>query len=202
MNPVSGPHLSPDDFDGWLSGALAPDAREHLDRCPDCRERADAEREIVALLGSLPLMGPAPDFADRVMHAVILPDPFSLRSLADIRRKVLASPRSAAFAATVALLLVGSMTASIVWSLGHRETLMAVGSWVAAEAWQAGWVALRGVASNLMEQPWYAALRGSLEHPAWWGALSALASLAYVLGVVAFRRLLALPTSQVAHADL
>lgn len=202
MNPVSGPHLSPDDFDMWLSGALAPDARDHLDRCAECRERADAEREVVTLLGSLPLMGPAPDFAERVMHAVVLPDPFSLRSLAGIRRKLLATPKAAAFAATIALLLVGSMAASIVWSLGHRESLMAVGSWVAAEAWQVGWVALRGVASNLMEQPWYAALRGSLEHPVRWGALSALASLAYVVGVVVFRRLLALPTSQVAHADL
>ena len=201
MNPVSGPHLSPDDYDGWLSGALAPGAQEHLDHCAECRERADAELEIVSLLGSLPLLSPAPDFAERVMHAVALPDPFSLRSLAGIRRKLLATPKAAAFAATITVLLVGSMTASIVWSLGHRETLMAIGSWVAAEAWQVGWVALRGVASNLMEQPWYAALRSSLEHPARWGTLSALASLAYVLGVVALRRLLALPTPQVAHAN-
>lgn len=202
MNPVSGPHLSPDDFDAWLSGTLAPDAREHLDRCPECRERADAERELVALMGSLPLLSPAADFADRVMHAVALPDPFSLRSLTGIRRKLVATPKAAAFTATIAVLLVGSMTASIVWSLGHRGTLGAIGAWVAAEAWQVGWVALRGVASNLMEQPWYAGLRSSLEHPARWGALSVLASLAYVLGVVALRRLLALPAQQVAHANL
>jgi hypothetical protein len=198
MNTVSGPHLSPDDFDAWLAGALAPDARNHLDGCAECRQQADAEREIVALLASLPVLRPAPDFADRVMHAVVMPDPFSLRSLASIRRKLLATPKAAALAATIALLLVGSMTASIVWSLGHRETLLAAGSWVA----QAGWVALRGAASNLMEQPWYAALRGSLEHPVRWGALSALASLAYLLGVVALRRLLALPMPRVAHANL
>jgi len=198
MNTVSGQHLSPDDFDAWLAGALAPDARNHLDHCAECRQQAEAERGIVTLLASLPLLVPAPGFADRVMQSVTLPDPFSLRSLTSARRKLLATPKAAAFAATIALLLVGSMTASIVWSLGHRETLMAVGSWVA----QAGWVAVRGVASNLMEQPWFAALRGSLEHPARWGAVSALASFAYVLGVLAFRRLLSLPTQQVAHAGL
>ena len=183
------------------SGALAPDARDHLDRCSECRERAEAEREIVVLLGNLPLMSPAPDFADRVMRAVSLPDPFALRSLQGIRRRLFATPRAVAFAATVVLLLVGSMTASIVWSLAHRETLVAIGSWVVAEAWQAGWVALRGVASNLIEQPWYRQF-AARRAPARWGALSALASLVYVLGVIAFRRLLALPTQQVAHANL
>lgn len=198
MNTVSGPHLSPDDFEAWLAGALAPDARAHLDRCAECRQHADAEREVVALLASLPLLAPPPRFADRVMHAVALPDPFSVRSLMGIRRRLLATPRAAAFAATIALLLAGSMTASIVWSMGHRETLMSVGSWLV----QAGWVALRGVASNLMEQPWYATLRSSFEHPARWGVASAMASFAYVLGVVALRRLLSLPAQQVAHAGL
>ena len=79
---LPGPHLSPDDFDAWMSGTLAPDTREHLDHCPECRERAEAEREIVGLLSSLSLMDPAPGFADRVMLSVSLPDPFSLRSLA------------------------------------------------------------------------------------------------------------------------
>lgn len=202
MNPLSGPHLSPDDFDAWLSGALGPDARDHLDHCTECRERAEAEREILGLLASLPLMNPAPGFADRVMLAVTLPDPFALRSLAGLRRRLLATPRAAALAATITVMLVGSMTASIVWSLGHREALLGVTSWMAAEAWQAGWIALRGVASSLMEQPWYNPLRASLEHPVRWGAVSALASLAYVLGVVAFRRLLALPAQQAAHASI
>jgi len=201
MTPVPGPHLSADDFDAWMSGALAPDTREHLDHCAECRERAEAEREIVSLLGALPLINPSPDFADRVMLSVSMPDPFSLRSLAGVIRGLFATPRAAAFATTVALVLVGSMTASIVWSLGHQETLAALGSWAMAEAWQTGWVALRGLASNLMEQPWYATIRDSLEHPARWGAISAFATLAYILGLVALRRLLALPAREVAHAS-
>jgi hypothetical protein len=201
MTPVPGPHLSADDFDAWMSGALAPDKREHLDHCAECREHAEADREIVNLLGSLPLVDPSFGFADRVMLAVSLPDPFSLRSVAGIVRGLFATPRAAAFATTVVVLLVGSMTASIVWSLGHQETLAALGSWAMAEAWQTGWVALRGLASNLMEQPWYAAIRDSLEHPARWGIISSAASFAYILGLVALRRLLALPAREVAHAN-
>src|SRR5438552_8076617 len=138
MTPVPGPHLSADDCDAWMSGALAPDKREHLDHCTECREHAEADRDIVSLLGSLPLVDPSPGFADRVMLAVSLPDPFSLRSVAGIVRGLFATPRAAAFATTVVVLMVGSMTASIVWSLGHQETLAALGSWAMAEAWQTG----------------------------------------------------------------
>ena len=201
MSPVPGPHLSADDFDAWMSGTLAPDTREHLDHCPECRDRAEAEREIVGLLGALPLMNPSPGFSDRVMLSISLPDPFSLRSLASMVRGFFATPRAAAFATTMAVLLVGSMTASIVWSLGHQETLAALGSWMIAETWQTGWVALRGLASNVMEQPWYSTIRDSLEHPARWGAVSAVGMLAYILGLVALRRLLALPAREVAHAN-
>ena len=37
MTPVSGHHLSPEDFDAWLAGALAPAAEEHLAGCLACR---------------------------------------------------------------------------------------------------------------------------------------------------------------------
>jgi hypothetical protein len=133
------------------------------------------------------------------MLSVALPDPFALRTLGSFRQRVLATPQAAALAATIAVLIVGSMTASIVWSLGHQQTLAAMGSWLTTEAWNAGWIALRGTASTLIEQPWYTALRSSLDHPARWAMLSAFASLAYVMGVVALRRLLALPAPRMAH---
>lgn len=202
MNRAPGPHLSSDDVDAWMSGTLAPAAREHLAGCPECGERVEAEGEIVALISALPLMSPSPGFADRVMQSVAVPDPFSLRSIAGIRRRLFATPRAAALAATLALVVLGSMTASITWSLAHQQTLVALGSWIRAEAWQAGWIAVRGLASNIIEQPWYSALRGSLEHPAVWGALSAFASLLYVGGIIALRRLLTLPARQVAHASI
>ena len=202
MNPASGSHLTPDDFDAWMSGTPGPDTHAHLAGCQECRERLEAEREIVAMLSALPLMSPAPDFADRVMASVAVPDPFSLRSIAGIRQRLFATPRTAALAATFAIVVVGSMAASIVWSLAHQQTLMALVSSFRSEAWQAGWIALRGLASNLIEQPWYSTLRGSLEHPARWGALSAFTTLLYVGGVVALRRLLTVPTRQVAHASV
>jgi hypothetical protein len=202
MNRAPGPHLSSDDVDAWMSGTLAPAARDHLAGCPDCRERVEAESEIVAMISALPLMVPSADFADRVMQAVSVPDPFSLRSMAGIRRRLFATPRAAVLAATLALVVLGSMTASVAWSLAHQQTLAALGSWIRAEAWQVGWIAVRGLASNVIEQPWYSTLRGSLEHPVVWGALSAFASLLYVGGILALRRLLAPPTRQVAHASI
>ncbi len=203
MNPAQGPHLSHDDFDAWTSGAsLSAQVRDHLAGCPECLERAEAEREVVALISALAPMAPAPDFADRVMQSVSVPDPFSLRSLAGIHRRLFATPRAAALAATLALLVVGSMTASVMWSLGHPEALAALGSWIRSEAWQAGWIAVRGLASNVIEQPWYSGLRQSLDHPARWGAGSAFVSLLYAGGILAMRRLMSDPARQVSHANV
>ncbi|HEY7364918.1 MAG TPA: hypothetical protein VIE37_12500 [Methylomirabilota bacterium] len=200
MNSASGPHLSSDDFDAWMSGAPSAEARAHLVACPECRERAEAEREIVAMISALPLMSPAEGFADRVMQRVAVPDPFFLRSIARIRQRLLATRRTAVLAATLALVVVGSMAASIVWSLGHQQTLAAMGTWLMGQASQVGWIGIRGIASNLIEQPWYSPLRDSLAHPALLGAASAFAFLLYIGGIVALRRLLTVPTRQVAHA--
>jgi hypothetical protein len=202
MTPAPGRHLSAEDLDAWLAGVLPPDAQSHLDRCPECLERTQAEQEIVSLLSALPLMSPAAGFADRVMLSVALPDPFALRSLESTRRRLFSSRRTVALAASVTLLLVCSMTASIVWTLGHQQSLAALGSWLAGEAGRAAWLAVRGLASNFIEQPWYAGVRNLAAHPTRLGLASAVASLAYIGGVVALRRLLALPTQRVAHASV
>ena len=94
------------------------------------------------------------------------------------------------------------MAGSIVWTLGHQETLTALGGWLTAQAGQAAWLGVRGVASNFIEQPWFAGLRSLAASPGRLGLASALAALAYVAGVLALRRLLALPTQQVAHASV
>ena len=61
------------------------------------------------------------------MSSVAVPDPFALRSLESTRRRLFANRRTVALAASVALLLVCSMTASIVWTLGHQQSLAAFG---------------------------------------------------------------------------
>jgi hypothetical protein len=202
MTRPSGPHLSPDEIDACLAGALPQAWQAHLDSCPACLDLVRAEREIVDQISALPLLSPSPYFGDRVMAAVMVPDPFAIRSLQATRRRLFATRRSLAFAASVFVLLVGSMAGSIVWTLGNQETLASFGGWLLTEAGQLAWLGLRGVASNVIEQPWYHVLRSLADNPVRLALASALASLAYLGGFVALRRLLALPTQQVAHAGI
>lgn len=202
MTRPSGAHLSPDEIESWLAGTLAQDWQQHLDQCQACLERARAEREIVEQIAALPLMSPTADFAERVMASVVVPDPFAIRSLQATQRRLFATRKSVAVAASLALLLLGSMAGSIAWSLTHQETLASMGTWLLAQGGQFAWLSLRGLASNLIEQPWYNGIRSLVDNPVRLALGSALASLAYLGGVFALRRLLALPTQQVAHAGI
>lgn len=202
MTQVPGPHLSPDDIDRWLDGILPAGPAGHLESCQTCLELVRAEREIAELVSALPLMAPSAGFADRVMQSVQVPDPFAIRSLGAARRRLFATRRSLAVAASLAILLVGSMAGSIVWTMSHQETLAGIGAWLLAQGGDAAWLALRGIATNLIEQPWYAAAKGVVSQPGRLAIASAVASLAYLGGLLALRRLLALPTQQVAHAGL
>ena len=202
MTRPSGPHLSPDEIDAWLAGNLPPEWQQHLDHCQECLERTRVEREIVDQITALPLMSPTPGFADRVMAAVVVPDPFAIRSLQATRRRLFASTRSLAVAASLALLLLGSMAGSIAWTLANQDTMANLGNWLITNAGQAAWLGFRGVASNVIEQPWYNSLRSLAENPSRLALFSGLASFAYLGGVLALRRLLAVPTQQVAHASI
>jgi hypothetical protein len=202
MTRPSGTHLSPDEIDSWLAGTLAQEWQQHLDQCQACLERVRAEREIVEQIAALPLMSPETGFADRVMSAVAIPDPFAIRSLQATQRRLFASRKSLAVAASLSLLLLGSMAVSIAWSLTHQETLASIGGWLLSQGGQIAWLSLRGVASNLIEQPWYNGIRSLLDNPGRLALGSALASAVYLGGVLALRRLLALPTQQVAHAGI
>jgi hypothetical protein len=202
MTRPSGTHLSPDEIDSWLAGTLAQEWQQHLDQCQACLERVRAEREIVEQIAALPLMSPEADFADRVMAAVAIPDPFAIRSLQATQRRLFSTRKSLALAASLALFLLGSMGVSITWSFTHQETLASIGSWLLSQGGQIAWLSVRGVASNLIEQPWYDGIRSLLDNPGRLALGSALASAVYLGGVLALRRLLALPTQQVAHAGI
>lgn len=199
MTPAPGPHLSSDDVENWLSGILDAERTRHLDLCAECFDRVRAEREIVEQISALSLMGPSAGFADRVMASVAIPDPFALRSFRTIRQRIFATRKSLALAASLALLLLGSMAGSIAWTMANQEVLASAGSWVLTQGTQAGWVALRGLASNFIEQPWYESARAIASRPSRLAAAIGMATLAYLIGVFALRRLLALPTQQVAH---
>ncbi|MDF3053203.1 MAG: hypothetical protein K0S19_1308 [Geminicoccaceae bacterium] len=202
MTRPPGTHLTADEIDSWLSGNLSQEWQQHLDRCQACLERVRVEREIVDQIAALPLMSPATGFAERVMASVSIPDPFAIRSLQATQRRLFATRRSAALAASLTILLLGSMAGSIAWSLSHQDTLASIGNWLLAQGGQIAWLSLRGVASNLMEQPWYGTARSLLGNPIHLAAGSALATTVYLFGVLALRRLLALPNQQVAHAAI
>jgi hypothetical protein len=202
MTRPSGTHLSPDEIDSWLAGTLAREWQQHLDHCQACLELVRTEREIVEQLAALPLMSPDPGFSDRVMAAVAVPDPFAIRSLQATRRRLFATRRSLALAASLMIVLLGSMAGSIAWSLTHQETITSFGSWLASQGGQVAWLSVRGLASNLIEQPWYDSVRSLLDHPGRLALGSAVISAIYLSGVLALRRLLALPTQRVAHAAL
>jgi hypothetical protein len=195
-------HLSSDEIEAWLAGAFAPELQHHLDQCQMCLEQVRADREIADLIAALPLMSPMEGFADRVMASVAIPDPFAIRSLQATRRRLFATPKSLAFAAGLLLVLLSSMAGSIAWSLTHQETLASIGTWILAQGGQALWLGVRGLASNFIEQPWYDGISSLVENPARLALISALGSLAYLGGVFALRRLLAVPTQQVAYASI
>jgi hypothetical protein len=200
MTAGFGPHLTPDEFDAALAAGLDPDRAQHLELCLECQARADAERALDEQLAALQLLSPAPEFTDRVMRHVVIARPITAPAPLPFRRRILATRRSMALAASVMVLLLGSMAGSIIWTLGHQATLAAMGGWLLAQIGQAGWLAIQGVASNFIEQPWYGAVRSAFGSPGLIAAGSALAAAAYLAGVYALRRLLALPTQQVAHA--
>ena len=199
MTQAPGPHLSPDDVENWLIGTLDAECTRHLDLCPECFDRAQVEREIVEQISALPAIGPSTGFADRVMASVAVPDPFALRSFQTLRHRIFATRKSIAIAASLALAVLGSMAASVVWTMANQDVLTSAGTWILAQGTQAGWIALRGLASNFIEQPWYQSARALADHPGRLVAAIGVATLAYLSGVFALRRLLALPAQQVAH---
>ena len=202
MTRPPGTHLSPDEIDSSLAGNLAREWQLHLDQCQTCLDRVRIEREIVDQIATLPLMSPAAGFADRVMASVSVPDPFSIRSFQATQRRLFATKKSLAVAASLTLLILGSMGGSIAWSLANQDTLASIGNWLVTAGGQVAWLSLRGAASNLIEQPWYSSLRSLLENPGRLAVGSALATTVYLIGVLVLRRLLALPTQQAAHASI
>jgi anti-sigma factor RsiW len=202
MTRPSDAHLSPDEIDACLGGAPALELQQHLEWCEACLEQVRADREMAEQIAALPLMSPGEGFAERVMAAVVIPDPFAIRSLQATRRRLFATPRSLALASGLVLFLLGSMAGSIAWSLTHQEALASIGSWLFAQGAEALWLGVQGLASNVIEQPWYNGLKSLGENPGRLAVLSALGSFCYLGGLFALRRLLAAPTQQVAHAGL
>jgi hypothetical protein len=189
---VASEHLSADDLDLWLTGTLHATGRAHLLACGDCRRLADAERTLVFRLERLPLFQPAARFEERVMAQVALPaKPW--------RARIFATRRSTALAAGIGALVLGSMGTSVLWSMGHQETLTAMGTWATSAATQWTLAAAQDIGARILSQPWALDLRAAAT-PGRIAALAAIGTALYTGGLLALRRLLALPAPRVARA--
>jgi hypothetical protein len=193
-------HLTVDDLDALLDGHLDLVKLRHIEMCDDCRDFARAEQQLAAKLAALPLFSPHPGFAERVMVALkpaAEPVPIWTRT----RRRVFASRRSLAIAASLTVAVLGSMGASVAWSLSNQDTMTAAGQWLTSQGGQALWVAIRGLAANLMEQPWYDTLKSMVGSPERLAVVSGSLTLAYLTGVLTLRRLLTAPTTGLVRAN-
>ncbi len=194
-------HLTPGDLDAVLASEASEKASLHLETCQSCQDLLEKERQLVALLAALPDFGPQPGFEDRVMAQVTIPDPFALGVLRKIKDRLTSSRRSLAIAASVSLVILIGMTGSAVWTLSNQDTLAALGSGMASEVMQWFWLGVQGLFSNLVEQPWYERARELAGSPARLALVSGFATLLYLGGILALKRLMALPTERVAHAQ-
>jgi hypothetical protein len=193
-------HLTIDDLDALLDGHLDLIKLRHIEMCDDCREFARAEQQLAARLAALPLFSPSAGFSERVLVALkpaAVPVPLWTRT----RQRVFASRRSLALAASLAVAVLGSMGASVAWTLSNQDTMTAAGQWLTSQGGQALWVAIRGVAANLMEQPWYDTFKSMVGSPERLAAVTGSLTLAYLTGVLTLRRLLTAPTSGLVRAN-
>ena len=204
MTSPSGAHLAFDDFDVLLSGdaesPLHAPAEAHLAACHHCRAELAAQSTLIARLESLPFFAPSLAFSDRLLQRVAMPDPFALRSIATSRKRLLASPRALVTVSVVLSAVIGTMAASVLWTLAHPEAVSSVGAWAGNTASQWLWVAVRGGFANIVEQPWLGTVQAWFASPLRLALLSLGITLIYVGGLIALRRLMALPRAGVAHA--
>ncbi len=204
MTSPSGAHLAFDDFDVLLSedaeSPLHAPAEAHLAGCPQCRRELAAQSTLIARLESLPFFSPSLGFADQALRHVAIPDPFALRSLATSRKRLLATRRSLVAASVLLVMVLGTMAASVAWSLANPEAVSSIGGWLGGAASQWTWVAVRGAFANIVEQPWLGTAQAWFASPLRLALLSLGITLMYVGGLFALRRLMALPRAGAAHA--
>jgi hypothetical protein len=188
-------HLTGLDLDQWVEGLLPAPRELHLRSCRECQELADQERMLVMRLQALPLLNPAAGFNDRIMARIELPVTTLAGAWHAWKHRAFMSPQRVALASGLAILLGGSMAGSAAWASTHQESITGASSWFLAEG--KFWL-FQGLAA-VEAQAWYQSIRGALT-PARIVAVATAGVALYAAGVLALRRLLALPSAQVARA--
>ncbi len=200
MKPSPSDHWSFDDYDDYESGQLSPTARFHFETCERCRSAATADLDLRKALTTLETWTPAASFESRVMARVALQPASSTEPATRTGQRFVVSRRTLAWAASIAIVVVGSATASVLWSLQHQALVTGWAKLLMSESSRLVWLGLQTATANITEQPWYAGLRTV------WGTSTRLAlvlaasMVAYTGGVVMMRRLLAAPAPTSANA--
>lgn len=197
MSPKPPAHLSADDFDAFLTDTAGPEAKQHVAFCDACRTTMQVDRVLVAGMHRLPSFAPREGFSDRVMARVTLAVPAPVVVPLPWPRRLVTNRRALATAAGTAL----AMAASATWTMANRELL---DGWVQVVGNQGGqllWTSLQAGVAALTEQPWYTPIRYLLVSPVRTAAVVATGLMAWTGGVVALRRLVALPPGAVPGAQ-
>lgn len=197
MNRLPEPHLTADDLDALLDRTAAERVRVHLDVCPACRGLAEADRRLVLALEALPQFAPSSSFEDRVMSGVTIRRA-PARSILGLPAAWWGRSPIRAIAATVAIVV--AMSASALWSFANRDLLSLWGSQSLALLGDWLWLGLRTMAAGLAAQPWYGTVRELAGSPGRLALALTLFTAAYAAGLLALRRLVALPTRPMPHA--
>jgi predicted anti-sigma-YlaC factor YlaD len=190
-------HLTTDELDLVHENGGSASVRAHLSMCADCARLVADDRQLVQQLAHLALHVPSAGFEERVMAAVRIPEP--LGATEALRRRVLSTRRSLLTAATLVLGLLGSMGASVAWSLTHRAQLLAFSRSLKHGLLEMAWTTVRSLATSVIEQPWYAGVRGVLDTPERLAFALGAVMIGWLGGMLLLRRLIALPDQRVAH---
>jgi hypothetical protein len=200
LNLTAAPgHLTLDELDLWVTAQLPPGREAHLRDCEGCQKLANEERLLVMRLEALPLFNPREGFSDRVMDRVHVP----VTSLAGAwrlwRTGFTRNPMHVGIAASVAVLLGGSVAASAAWAAGHQDLITGAGTWLLSHGEQWFWQGVSLANGFLERQAWYESARAALTPAKLIGIGTFVVGL-YAGGVLLLRRLLALPDSPVVRA--
>jgi anti-sigma factor RsiW len=194
-----GPHLGEAELDDWLDGSLAADRQAHLRACPECRTLADEERLLVLALQKLPLCTPSRGFAEQVLAQVELPVTSLATAWRAWQRHTATYPSAVALASGIAVVLGGSLAASVAWASGYQDVITGLVQRLWSEGQQSVQLATEAAGRFLAQQPWYGQIRTSLT-PGRLAGAGVLVTGLYVAGVLLLRKLLALPPGEVARA--
>lgn len=187
-------HLTEDELDSLLGGIAQERALSHVATCPSCFELVRLDRELTALLASLPRPEPTPGFADLVI-ARVAPEPERLAvATVDPSRAVSARRRVLIGGG----LMAAGLAAAFAWAAANPGASIDLADPLLAPLREAGWFSVQSILANATEQPWYSAVMDLLATPSSAVPLVTGAAATYVAMLAGFRRILSRP---VADAD-